>query len=431
MVIVGNRAGPTDHLVTFWTHRTDAITTLTRVPRLLLVAPTIDRSDVGEAWVAYQWASRLAERHDLTVLTYTKHGAPSARDQLPGAEVVEWAEPPLLHRAERFNSILKPGYPIFQRRARRWIAEAVRSGRTFDLAHQVTPVAMRYPTPLAGSGIPYLLGPLGGSLTSPPGFSADEGTAPWYVGLRRIDSWRLAHDPELRRGLTGAAVVLGIAPYVADLLKDVSVRRFEILSETGLVELPDPVVREERSGTVRLLYVGRLVRTKGARDAVRALSAVADLDIHLDVIGNGPDRAACETEAQALGVADRVTFHGRMPRAAIDAYYRDADVFVFPSYREAGGNVQYEAMSFGLPLVVSSRGGTAAAVTPECAILVDAIDPDQFARDLAAAIRGLTQDPARRLAMGDQARRHAEATGLWDRKVDAIDAMYESVIRSA
>lgn len=395
--------------------------------RVLLVAPTIDGADVGEAWVAYQWASRLAERHELTVLTYSKRGAPSVRGQLPGAEVVEWREPPLLGRAERLNSIVKPGYPVFARRARRWIGQARAAGRIFDVAHQVTPVAVRYPTPLAGSGIPYLLGPFGGSLESPPAFRPDEGTAPAWMALRRLDRWRLAHDPFLRRGLTGAAVVLGIAPYVADLLSAVPLQRFEVLGETGLTALPPPVDRTGRTGTVRLLYVGRLVRTKGARDAVRALADLRDLDVHLDVVGSGPDGEACAEAARGLGVGDRVTFHGRMPRAAIDDLYRAADVFVFPSYREAGGNVQYEAMSFGLPLVVASRGGTAAAVTPGCAVLVDAHDPEQYARDIAVAVRRLVVDPGLRLRMGAEARRHGERTGLWDNKIVEVERLYAEV----
>ena len=69
--------------------------------RLLLIAPTVDGTDVGEAWVAFQWVKRLSERHDVTLLTYTKRGRPPASEQLPGCRVVEWNEPPFIGRAER------------------------------------------------------------------------------------------------------------------------------------------------------------------------------------------------------------------------------------------------------------------------------------------------------------------------------------------
>lgn len=397
------------------------------VLRVLLVAPHLDGTDVGEAWVAHQWATRLAERHSLTVLTARKHGAPDPQEQVPGATVVQWPEPPLLHRAERFNSIVKPGYPLFHARARRWLRRELAAGRSFDVAHQATPVAARYPTPLAGLGVPYLVGPLGGSLASPEGFRADEGTAPWWMNLRAVDRFRLRHDPFLRRGLTDAAVVLGIAPYVRELLDDVPLRRFEVMYETGLTDLPPEVDRTGRTGTVRLLFVGRLVRTKGARDAVRAMAELRDLDVHLDVVGTGPDGATCETEAMQLGVADRVTFHGRLPRVEVDEFYRRADVFVFPSYREAGGNVQYEAMAWGLPLVVGARGGTEAAVVPECGVLVPPVEPRQYALGVADAVRDLARDPQRRMTMGRAAREHAERTGLWESKIDAVGHLYDEV----
>jgi hypothetical protein len=58
------------------------------VLKLLLIAPTCDRDDVGEAWVAYQWARRLADRHDVTLLTYHKRGSSPASSQLTGCRVV-------------------------------------------------------------------------------------------------------------------------------------------------------------------------------------------------------------------------------------------------------------------------------------------------------------------------------------------------------
>ena len=134
--------------------------------QVLLIAPTCDGDDVGEAWVAFQWASRLARRHDVTVLTYHKRGKRTAAEQLPGVRVIEWIEPPLLGRAERLNSLLKPGYLPFYWRARRWIRAALAAGEHFDVAHQVSPVAMRYPSPAIGLGIPVVIGPTGESRLS-------------------------------------------------------------------------------------------------------------------------------------------------------------------------------------------------------------------------------------------------------------------------
>ncbi|MET0931948.1 MAG: glycosyltransferase, partial [Aeromicrobium sp.] len=348
------------------------------------MAPTIDGTDVGEAWVGFQWAKHLSERFDTTVLTYRKRDRPSAIPQLPHARVVEWVEPRGLGRIERINSLAKPAYVPFHVRARRWIRDAHRRGEHFDVAHQPLPVAMRYPSPLAGMGIPYVLGPVGGSLQSPPGFE-DGDTAPWYVDLRRIDPWRLRHDRMLRRTYADAAVVLGIAPYVRDALAAVPVRDLRFLPETALDRLPTwhPTAH---GSTVHLLFVGRVVRTKGAREAIRAMAALGHHDAVLDIVGDGFDRPACEALVSELDLGDRVRFHGSRTRAEVEEFYRAADVFVFPSFREPGGNVIFEAMGHHLPIVTCDRGGPGAAVDDTCGIRVRVETPEQLVRDLGRSL---------------------------------------------
>jgi glycosyltransferase involved in cell wall biosynthesis len=398
------------------------------VLKLLLIAPTCDGDDVGEAWVGYQWVRLLSARHQVTLLTYHKRGSRPAADQLPGTRVIEWTEPAGLGRAERLNSMLKPGYVPFYFRARRWIRRALAQGDQFDLAHQPVPVAMRYPCPVRGLGIPYLIGPVGGSLESPPAFAAEEGTAPWYVGLRRLDALRIRYDPALRDTYQQASCVLGIAPYVKDFLAGTPVHRFEVMSETGITELPAPAGRPGRpDGTLGLLFVGRLVRTKGARDAIRAISLIRDVPVVLDIVGDGPDRAACEALTAELGLPARVRFHGRLPREQVAGFYQAADVFVFPSYREPGGNVVFEAMAHGLPLLVSDIGGPGNVVDESCGIRVHPVAPDGYAVDLAAAITRLA-DPRLRGLLGEGARARAAEVALWDSKVEHLEAIYAEVL---
>jgi glycosyltransferase involved in cell wall biosynthesis len=399
--------------------------------KILVVAPTIDSSDVGEAWVAYQWAEHLSRRHDVTVLTYRKQGAPPIAPQLPRARVVEWTEPSLFGRLERFNSLLKPGYFVFFSRARRWLRDALAAGEAFELAHQVVPVAMRYPSPMVGGPVPYLIGPVGGSLDSPPAFR-DQETGPWYQRLRRLDGWRMHHDRWLRATYEDAACVLGIADYVRDWLKDLRVRRIEVLSETALTATPEvaqrPQVSISQERPLRLLFVGRVIRTKGVRDLVAAMARLKDLPVVADIVGDGFDLAECRALAEREDVTAGVRFHGRRSRPEVEQFYEQADVFVFPSYREPGGNVVFEAMGHWLPLIVCDRGGPSAAVDVECAISLPATSPEQLAQGLADAIRVLAADPERRRLMGVAARARLEAVGLWEPKLDRVDAIYASIL---
>lgn len=391
--------------------------------------------DVGEARSTYEWASRLSERCDLTVLTYRLRNANACAPTLPGARVVEWLDLPLVGRFERMNAGVKPGYLWFHARARAWIRRALRGGERFAVAHQVAPLAMRYPSPAAGLIDPLIVGPLAGSLTNPPGFESEFAREAWYMRLRGVDAWRFRHDPWLRRTYSGASVVLGAAPYVRETLESngIPLRGFEVMSETGVHEFPAPVDRERgEAGVLRMVFVGRVVRTKGLRDAVRAMGLLKDLPgVTLDAIGDGADLEQCRREAGELGVLDRVTFHGRLPRASVDDFYRDADAFLFPSFREPSGNVVFEAMSFSLPLIVADRGGPAHTADDSCAIRVPVTEPGRFERDIADAIRALAGDPALRTRLGDAGRARVETLGSWHNKIDWMMNLYDTLARSA
>ena len=129
-----------------------------------------------------------------------------------------------------------------------------------------------------------------------------------------------------------------------------------------------------------------------------------------------------------LGLGQRVRFHGWLPRKRIDDFYRAADVFVFPSYREPGGNVTFEAMGHSLPLVVSDRGGPGAVVYETCGIRVHPDSPGQYAQELASALARLVREPAERLALGAGARRRAREVGLWETKARQVEPVYAAVL---
>ena len=388
-----------------------------------MVAPTCDGEDVGEALVAHNWASSLSERHNVTLLTYHQLDRTPAREQLPQTTVVDWTEPAFLGRFERLNSMMKPGYAAFYRNAKQWISDAIRRGERFDVGFQPTPVSVRYPSPMVDSGLPYVLGPIGGSIPSPLAFREEEGTAPIFTRLRTLDSFRLRHDRWLRRSLSQAQCVLGIGDYVRDVLREVPLNSFEVMSDVGLANAPPRPPDRSRDNPVRLLFVGRLVRTKGARDAIASLDHLRDLEVHLDIVGDGPDREACEALTKAHGLNDRVSFHGWLPRSEVDLHYRSADVFVFPSYREPGGSVVFEAMGHGLPLIVTDQGGPGTWVQEPFGVRITPTTPDAFAVDIARAIRRLVEDATLRHAMGEAARTVLLDQHLWHHRREQLEAV--------
>jgi len=397
--------------------------------RLLLVAPNIDGTDVGEAYVAFKWAEALAKRADVTVLSFERAGRKPLAEQLPGARVVTWPEPTWLVRRERLNAMLKPAWPLFCRRVCRWIREALRAGEAFDIAHQLMPQAARYASPLRKCGVPYVIGPLGGMLETPEAFREEAHSASWFTRLRALDRLRIACDPWLRASYAGAELILGVAPYMREALGDIPFKRFAPVLELGIDGLAPEVQRQQGTKELKLLHVGRGVRTKGLRDVVRALAHLRDLPgVTLTSAGGGEEIEICRAEAERLGVAERVAFLGRIPRAEVEQLYAEADVFAFPSFREPAGGVLYEAMRWGLPVIAARRGGPDWIVDHSSGVKVDVTTPDALARDVADAARTLAQNPEMRFRLGANSRRRVAAEGLWGNKAAGMIELYREVL---
>ncbi|PZQ61348.1 MAG: glycosyl transferase [Phenylobacterium zucineum] len=151
-----------------------------------------------------------------------------------------------------------------------------------------------------------------------------------------------------------------------------------------------------------LLAMGRLHENK-AHDV--ALQALAELpEAFLWIAGVGPLEAKLKGMAEALGVSSRVRFLGW--RTDASALYRTADLCVFPSRFEPLGNVVIQSWAHGLPVIAAESQGPKGLIQDgRDGRLVPVDDPSA----LAAAVRDLLGDPARRAALAAAGARRVEA----------------------
>jgi colanic acid/amylovoran biosynthesis glycosyltransferase len=118
--------------------------------------------------------------------------------------------------------------------------------------------------------------------------------------------------------------------------------------------------RVGKRASLNVLTVGRLVAVKGHSvllDAIGQLRARGGLRVALEIVGDGPRRAALEERTRALGLTDLVTFHGRVGHDDITRHYAAADVFCLPSFAEGVPVVLMEAMAMELPVVATDVMG--------------------------------------------------------------------------
>jgi len=189
--------------------------------------------------------------------------------------------------------------------------------------------------------------------------------------------------------------------------------------------------RRQPSGAVRAALgiapdaptVGAIARLAAQKRLDRLLRAVARLaDVHCIVAGDGEERARLEALAAELGISPRVHFLGH--RGDTGDVLGAIDIFVVSSDREGLSNSMLEALAAGVPVISTPVSGADDALEP----LADGAAPGEIVGfpddEIAAAIRRLLADPARRETMGDAARRRAAERF----SMDAMLARWEALL---
>ena len=171
----------------------------------------------------------------------------------------------------------------------------------------------------------------------------------------------------------------------------------------------------------RLLFVGRLNAQKGLHVLLEALT-ISGSNASLDVVGNGPDRAALEARARSLGISARTFFHGELSRDNLIPLYRAATALIIPSEDEGLGLVAVEAQLCETPVIAFRSGGLPDVVVDgETGVLT----PPGDARALAAAMDALLAHADRGVALGGAGRRAALARFSSDVVAARFRAVYE------
>ncbi len=191
-----------------------------------------------------------------------------------------------------------------------------------------------------------------------------------------------------------------------------------LLDSTGVVAevMPHPAqtldYRFDQIGDFAL-SVGRLDRAKRVG---LLLEAAKQGGFKVVIAGDGPERAALETQAQQLGIADRVQFAGRVDDATLADLYATCGCVFYAPIDEDFGMVPYEAFLSGKPVVTTrDAGGPLEVVTDG----VTGIVTTSAATPIADAVARLLNSPDRAKAMGEAGRKIAE-TVTWDSTIERL-----------
>lgn len=203
--------------------------------------------------------------------------------------------------------------------------------------------------------------------------SAEKMLAKWTDGLVTInhEDFAAAKQFKLRENSGKVFYVPGVG---VDTRKYASV---EIIKEDMKKSLGIP------ENALLVIMIGDLIKRKNYESGIKAMAQAANKQMHCIVCGKGPLEEPLKNLAQELGIADRVHFLGF--RTDMPQLLKASDIFLFPTFQEGLPRALMEAMSAGLPVIVSNiRGNTDLVEPSEGGFLVSPTDIGKMASSLDA-----------------------------------------------
>lgn len=184
-----------------------------------------------------------------------------------------------------------------------------------------------------------------------------------------------------------------------------------LLVRRGLDTLPEIFLKGAGDRPCKMLSVGRMVEKMGYARQIPVIRGLVDagLDLEVEWIGDGPERARLERAVNEAGLSGIIQFRGRLPYASVEDAYRRNDYFLFTGQVDRRGdraglpNAVAEAMAWGLVVFATDVGAVREAVQdgvtgciwkgePDSGLIMELLPKADKQADIRRAARAWIED---------------------------------------
>ena len=346
------------------------------MPRVLAIAEAANPEWVSVPLVGWSMVQALSEQTELHLVSQIRNRDAILRAGLrEGHEVTfidnEAIAAPLSTLAHKLRmgsdkgwttvaAINMLSYPAFERQVWQRFGPAIERG-DYDIVHRITPLSPTTISSLAKkcsqAGVHFIMGPINGGVPWPKGFQAEQRRErEWLSNFRNLYKLLPSRNQMLKHS---AAILAGSYTTLSEIPERYHEKCFWLPENAVDPKRFNQVAEPYQGGNpLRASFIGRLVPLKGVDMLIEAAAPLMHAGkMTLEIIGDGPMRAALETQASEAGLEQKITFHGMVAHQEVQDILSGTHVMTFPSIREFGGGVVLEAMATGVvPMVVDYAG---------------------------------------------------------------------------
>jgi glycosyltransferase involved in cell wall biosynthesis len=411
--------------------------------RVLVLGPDCNPERVSIPYVTYCHAAALAELHDVTLVARSpvedalrRAGAPFRSIEvvrMPWLErIYAWSLRRIFRHNYTSQVLTAFGYPFhlaFEWLAWRQLRRRIFAGE-FDVALRIAPMTAVLPSPFAfflrKGPIPFVIGPINGGLPYVQGFSQANNERQWISNLRSL----YRYLPFARSTYRNARAIIAASSQ--------TYAEFATFRDK-LFFVPEPGIgrslcisnsrRTQPGAKLDLVFVGGLIPCKACDLALRAAAPLLRSDLaRFTILGDGPERKRLEQLVRSLGIQKAVSFCGWVSHAEVLTRLRSADVMVFPSVRDFGGGVVFEALATGAVPVVADFGGPGDIVHPEIGYKVPLTNESEFVSQMEKILTDLAENRDLINRLREQGMAYARECLTWDAKAQRTSQVLDWVV---
>jgi len=304
----------------------------------------------------------------------------------------------VLNKKDWFSYAFYFAYRIWHLQAYN-IALQLTKNEKFDLIHFLNPIGYREPGYLWKINIPYMWGPISGTVNRPillfKGLSTKEKV---FFQIRNwINTLQFIHNSRLKNALLRTDLLLTATTENQKKIQDYYNKSSIYFPENGIVNssilFPSRKINLDSNDIINILWIGSIDARKSL---IILLDALAMLNINnwkLHVIGDGPKKISMQNIAKQVQIENNVVWHGQITREDVFNLLQLGHLNVISSLGEGNPTTIWEAMANGIPTIALNHCGMKDVICEKCGIRIDISSYDQVINDIADVLSDLLENP--------------------------------------
>ena len=396
---------------------------------ILLSAYSINPYKGSEDAVGWNWVITLSEKlPDSTIYILTRTFNEEATRKgieefgLKNVKLIIVEVPRALDWFREKHSIFHHGYYIlWQKVAYNW---AKNSGIKFDIIHHISMGNYRITGQMYKIKDAYtIFGPVGGGQTTAPALRSYYNKKKSYENFRDSVSKAFSKFNFYKKQINSFDEVYTVNDETKEAIESATGKKCKKLCDIAISpEMKNLDIEHKEKEQIDIIYLGRIIELKGIMLLIDVVKNIkTDKKYHIYLYGEGELTEQAQKKIDEYGIGEFISLEGKVDYTEIADIYKNADIFVHPTFRDSSGAVFVEAMANKLPIVALNQSLSRDLNENGCGIFVNTNQSkEEIINEFASDLVKLIENYDLRIKLGQNGYDFANSVLTMDYKFNTI-----------